>query len=150
MTTVDHTTRSPSRAPRHLGRKVAAITFGLAGAIAVGFISSLVRPEDQRLLVILVFAACTLPVLAALAWVILVPTYGRPSHPEDTVEHRWYSDATAGAFGDILLTAGLALTALSLTSIEVAGTTVLLALLIGMMIDVIVRYQVLKARANRA
>ena len=63
------------------------------------------------------------------------------------MEHRWYEQAAYGAFHDIITMGGIALLALSVSRLEVTGSTVLLWMLILASADVVVRYQVLKHRA---
>ena len=122
----------------------------LVGAAAVGGIAALARPEDPWL-AFAVFAGCTLAPMVMLGWFVFVSRYTvqEEPHGEDGVEHRWYEQAAYGAFHDIITMAGIGLLVLSVTQLEVSGSTVLLWVLVLAAMDVAVRYQVLKRRAVR-
>lgn len=140
------TTRATGRAPA--GAYARMLAPALFGAAAVGGIASLSRPENPWL-AFAVFAACTLAPMAMLGWFVFVSRYtvtGEP-HAEDGVEHRWYEQATSGAFHDIITMGGIALLVLSVSRFDVTGSAVLLWVLILAAADVVVRYQVLKRRA---
>lgn len=142
------TTRPTGRAPA--GAYALMLATALVGAAAVGGIASLARPENPWL-AFAVFAGCTLVPMAMLGWFVFVSRYmvQEEPHAEDSVEHRWYEQATSGAFHDIITMAGIGLLALSVIQLEVTGSTVLLWVLVLAAADVAVRYQVLKRRAVR-
>lgn len=68
------------------------------------------------------------------------------AHVEDSVESRWMERATAGAFLDVVIAAGVALTLTSLLDLDVPGRLVLLGLLGGAGADTALRYRVLSRR----
>lgn len=142
------TTQATGRAPA--GAYALMLTTALVGAAAVGGIAALARPENPWLS-FAVFAGCTLLPMAMLGWFVFVSRYTVEvePHAEDGVEHRWYEQAASGAFHDIITMGGIALLVLSVSQLEVSGSTVLLWVLILAAVDVAVRYQVLKRRAVR-
>lgn len=139
------TTQATGRAPA--GAYARMLATALIGAAAVGGIASLTRPENPWL-AFAVFAACTMAPMAMLGWFVFVSRYTvtEEPHAEEGVEHRWYEQATSGAFHDIITMGGIALLVLSVSRLEVTGPTVLLWMLILAAADVAVRYQVLKHR----
>ncbi|WP_369061413.1 hypothetical protein [Kocuria rhizophila] len=140
------TTRSTGRAP--VGAYLCMLATVLVGAAAVGGIASLTRPDDSWR-AFAVFPGCALSPMAMLGWFVFVSRYTVTvePHAEDGVEHRWYAQAAYGAFHDVITTGGIALLVLSVSRLEVTGSTVLLWALILAAADVAVRYQVLKHRA---
>ncbi|RLZ03054.1 hypothetical protein CWC38_07730 [Kocuria tytonicola] len=139
-------TQTTGRAPA--GAYALMLAMALVGAAAVGGVASLARPENPWL-AFAVFAGCTLAPMAMLGWFVFVSRYTvqEEPHAEDGVEHRWYEQATSGAFHDIITLGGIALLVLSVSQLEVSGSTVLLWVLILAVADVAVRDQVLKRRA---
>ena len=129
-----------------LVRKIGAVTLGVAASAALGYAATLLRPSDGALAVVAIFMALTAPALIGIAWILLVPVEPEYRHGEDTVERAWYRQAVYGAFHDLLITLGLTLAALSVGRVEVAGTTMLIVILVALAADVAVRYQ----RAKRA
>lgn len=95
-----------------------------------------------------VFAACTLGPAIAMGWLVFVSGHvvEPDSHVEDSVESRWMERATAGAFVDVVIAAGVALTLTSLLDLDVPGRLVLLALLGGAGADTVLRFRVLSLR----
>lgn len=142
METRDRTTRG---AP--VGAYARMVVTALLGAAAIGGLASLTRPESPWA-AFSVFATCMLAPMAMLGWFVFVSRYivTTEPHAEEGVEHRWYERATSGAFHDIITMAGIAVLVMSIARFEVAGSTVLLWLLILAALDVVVRYQVLKRR----
>ena len=65
------------------------------------------------------------------------------------MEHRWYEQATSGAFHDLIMFGGMALVVVSVVQVDFSGSDALLLLLILGAVDVLVRYGVLKRRAVR-
>lgn len=144
MSTMERTGR---KAPA--GAYLAMVVTALVGAGVVGGVASLTRPENPGA-AFLIFAACTLAPMAMLGWFVFVSRYTVTveAHAEESVEHRWYANATTGAFHDLMAMGGIALLVLSISRLEVPGTDVLLWFLILAAVDVAVRYQVLKRRES--
>ncbi|MEE6281930.1 hypothetical protein [Georgenia sunbinii] len=138
---------STRRAP--LSRYVLAVLLAIGLAAAAGFLASRFRAEDPWLVGV-VFSAAMVGPLYALSWLLLVSSLvvEEDPHVEENVELRWAQRAAFGAFLDVLGTCGVALAALSISGLEVAGATVLLAVVVLGMIDVAVRYTVIKRRES--
>lgn len=88
----------------------ASALIGFVGGLALGGIAALLRPDDPAWVVVLVFTASTLPIVAALAWVVLVDRAtltDAPRSPGDSIESAWLDTAASGAFWDIFAVAGL-------------------------------------------
>lgn len=129
-------------------RRVSAIAFGVAVAIAAGLVAAWVRDEPAAL-VALVFSASLLGPATALGWFLLVPaTATPPEHVADTVEQRWLEKAATGALTDLLLAAGIALTLTSVLDLEFSGNIALLLVLVLVMGDAMLRYVVLARRES--
>ncbi|NEK59574.1 hypothetical protein GCU56_17085 [Geodermatophilus sabuli] len=130
--------------PRH----VAAVLTGLLVASGIGLLAGAFG-DDRFWLRTLVFAACTVGPAYGLGWLLFVSGTVDPgpvTHPEESVEHDWWHRSAAGAFLDLLSVAGLGAAALAVTGLEVAATTVLMALLVLGFADVAVRFTVLSRR----
>lgn len=125
-----------------VGLIVAAITGGLAWAL------SPVAPELSGI----VFASAALPLGLTLGWVITVApkTVPADAHAAESVESSWLSQALGGTSTDIVLVVGLALTAVSLTRVEVPTQLVLLGILLLAFASTAIRYAVARVRAVRA
>jgi hypothetical protein len=130
-------------------RRAAAGATGLVVAAALGLLAGLLGDDDQFWLRTAVFTACTLGPACGLGWLLFVAGSAGPdavAHPEETVEHLWWQRSAAAAFLDLLVVAGLALTALSVTALRVDATTVLTGLVLLGLADVTVRMAVLGRR----
>jgi len=126
-----------------------AVLVALAVAASVGVAAGLFRREDFWL-VAAVFTVCVLPPAAALGWFLVVrPRTSTPEpHAEENVERRWTERAAAGAFWDVLVVAGLALTAVSLTGLELSVSFVLAVVVLVAMVDFVVRHAVVSRRES--
>ena len=130
-------------------RRAAAGVTGLLLAAGLGLLAGLLGADDQFWLRTGVFAACTLGPACGLGWLLFVAGRTGPdavAHPEETVEHLWWQRSAAGSFLDLVVVAGLVLTALSVTDLRVDATTVLTGLVLLGLADVAVRMAVLGRR----
>lgn len=86
------------------------------------------------------------PVGTMLGWALVVDRgalTGAVARPEEFVESSWYDKAALGAFHDLLIMIGLLVMALSIVPMwrDVPVLIVLLALWIGVAVDVFIRYR---------
>lgn len=141
------TTRTERRMKAPPSTYVAMLITGALAAAALGGAAALFYDEN-RLMVFTVFAVCTAGPMFALSWFVFVSRYTVKSdpHAEDNVEGQWYDKATLGAFHDFLIVAGLGCVVLALTRFEIAGSTLLVLLLVFVMADAAIRYAVLNRR----
>lgn len=121
----------------------------LAAALVVGAVAGWVR-GDEFWLVAVVFAICTLGPATALGWLVFVSghTVQPDPHVEDSVEARWVERACSGAFIDLVVAAGVALTLTSVLDLDVPGGLVLLTVVCGAGIDSVLRYAVISRRES--
>jgi hypothetical protein len=121
----------------------------LAASLGTGAAAGWVR-SDEFWLVAAVFAACTLGPAIALGWLVFVSghTVQTDPHVEDSVEARWVERACSGAFIDLVIAAGVALTLTSVLDLHVPGGVVLLAVVIGAGADSVLRYGVISRRES--
>lgn len=70
------------------------------------------------------------------------------THPEESVERRWFDKAAAGAFVDVLLVTSLALGLVSIYDLTVDGLDVLLAVVVLAVLAVAARYVVISRRES--
>ncbi|ARU51844.1 hypothetical protein CBR64_10445 [Cellulosimicrobium cellulans] len=126
-----------------------AALVALAVAASVGVAAGLFRRDDFWL-VAAVFTACVLPPAAVLGWFLVVrPRTSAPEpHAEENVERRWTERAATGAFWDVLVVAGLTLTAVSLTGLELSASFVLAVVVLVAMVDFFVRHAVVSRRES--
>lgn len=125
---------------------ITSVAIGLVGGLALGAIAAMLRPDDPTWVVLLVFTASTLPIVTALAWVLLVDRAtltDAPRNPGDSIESAWLDTAASGAFWDLVAAAGLG--AAALTFADGAGFSpsvapVLVGLLVLAALDVGARY----------
>ena len=84
-----------------------------------------------------------------LGWIIAVAPKTVPTapHPSDSVESAWLNSALAGTTTDVVLVAGLALTAISITRLELPTQLVLLGVLLVAFASTATRYTVARTRA---
>lgn len=123
---------------------------GLLGIIAYG-LAALAPDADPRRapLIGLVLAVIILPVAIAVAWALLVDRdtlRGAVRNTEETVEGRWYTTATSGAFHDLLILAGLGTAVASLAGWDLDASTTGVVLLLAMTLSAAVRYLLMKRR----
>jgi hypothetical protein len=126
-----------------------AAVVALAVAASVGVAAGVFRREDFWL-VAAVFTVCVLPPAAMLGWFLVVrPRTSAPEpHAEENVERRWSERAAAGAFWDVLVVAGLTLTAVSLTGLELSVSFALAVVVLVAMVDFFVRHAVVSRRES--
>lgn len=138
------------RAPFSSYLLMAATGLAVSGLIAVG--AAVGRGEDQ-LLTALVTAVMTLPASLGLGWVLFVSDHvvQRDARAEDNVENRWFELAAAQTALDAFIVLGLGAGAFALVGdrLELAVSTVLLALTILVGADFALRYAVQRRRALR-
>lgn len=99
-----------------------------------------------------IFAASAIPITASLAWVLMVDRdtlTGAPRNPEESVENVWLHKASSAALLDISGIIGLTVLALTILGdrVSLSADTALMAVWFAGLIDVFIRYQVLKRRA---
>lgn len=125
----------------------ASLMIGVIVSACVGGVFVALNPTERAMLVFAVVMAGTLPVAAALGWVLLVDRStiaGAVAKPDDSIESDWYGKAASGAFHDLLLVGGLGAAAFSLAQVEAPVGLVLAAILLFAMLDVAARYLWLK------
>ena len=130
-------------------RQTAAVVTGLVIAAAIGLLAGSFWPEQFWLRAV-VFAACTFgPAYAVgrLAFVHPRTADAGPARMEETVEHDWFQRSTSGSFLDVLTVAGLGACVLAIAHVELAASTVLVALILFAFADVAVRWALLRRRA---
>ncbi|MBB3677610.1 hypothetical protein [Modestobacter versicolor] len=130
-------------------RHLAAVVTGLVIAAGIGLIAGSTEPE-QFWLRTLVFAACTLGPAYGVGWLAFVlprTADAPPRRVEESVEHDWWQRSASGSFLDVLTLAGLGACVLAVTGMELAASTVLVALVLFAFADVGVRWTVLRRRA---
>ena len=109
------------------------------GAIAATF------NQGPFLLTMLVFALAILPAAYGIGSLVLIG-HIEPEHHEETVEHRWMMRATSEAFLDMVMGLGVLLAVVSVFAIDLGGRTTLVFVLGAAILDVAVRYGVLRQR----
>jgi hypothetical protein len=130
-------------------RSVAAGVTGLLVASGLGLLAGSLGEPDQFWLRAGVFAACTLGPACGLGWLLFVPGTTGPdavARPEENVEQLWWQRSAAGAFLDLLVVAGLVLTALAVTDLRLDAVGILTGLVVLGLADVTVRMAVLQRR----
>lgn len=128
---------------------VKAGALALALAVSAGALAGWAR-SDEFWLVATVFTVCMLGPAIALGWLVCVSGHTAipDPHVEDSVEARWVERACAGAFGDLVGAAGVALALTSVFDLDIPGRLVLLAIIGGAGIDAVLRYAVLSRRES--
>ncbi len=116
-----------------VGVGLAAVTGGVAAWAQAG-------PGDGLRFV--TFGVMTLPVWIGLV-ALLRDQESRPAHDEESVEMQWITQATSGAFLDLLLVLGLATTATAVLGADAVPTV---AFLVVGMVDVSARYVIAQRR----
>lgn len=126
---------------------IASVIVGAAIASGLGALFAWLGDVGSGELRFSVVAIATLPVAAALAWVVLVDRTSLPEsteRPEDSVEAAWLDRAAQGAFLDVFVTVGVGAAAFSITGLQVESGMLLLALSVLMVADFAVRYLLAK------
>jgi hypothetical protein len=138
-----------SKEPAVVLRSVAAGVTGLLVASALGLLAGALGEPGQFWLRAGVFAACTLGPACGLGWLLFVAGRTGPdavARPEETVAQLWWQRSAAAAFLDLLVVAGLVLTALAVTDLRLDAVAVLTGLVVLGLADVTVRLAVLQRR----
>jgi hypothetical protein len=128
-----------------------SLTIGVLVSAGLGGLFLVLGTAANPVLAFSVVGVVTLPVTAALGWVVLVDRStlaGALDRPNDSIESAWYDKAASGAFGDILIVGGLSAGGLGLAGIEAPLTWALSALVLFAMLDFAVRYLWLKRSAQ--
>lgn len=136
MDTTTHT-RSANRT-----RWIVAAVAGVVGACAVGGVAAAVRDDAPDTVTFAVFAAMTLPFIAALVAIALDRT-DHPERDEDSIESQWSTRASSGAFYDTIVAMALATFATSV--LDTASLPLWLFVLLGLA-DMSVRLVLLQRR----
>lgn len=120
----------------------------LAGAVGVvlaaltGTVAAYAQTGGMDQLRLVTFGVMSLP-----CWVGLVSLLrandDRPAHDEESVEIQWITQATSGAFLDLLLVLGIATTATAVLGTDAAPTV---AFVVIAMADAAARYAILQRR----
>lgn len=128
----------------------ASLMIGVVISGCLGGLFVALNPTERPLLAFALVLAGTLPVAAAVGWVLLVDRStiaGAIAKPEDSIESDWYEKAASGAFHDVLIVGGLGAAAFSLAQIEAPVGLVLAAAILFIMLDCAARYLWLKRSA---
>jgi len=117
---------------------LAALPFAAGvGAIAATF------NQGPFLLTMLVFGLAVLPAAYGIGTLVLIGPI-EPEYHEETVEHRWMVRASSGAFLDVVIGVGVTLAVISVFAIDLEARTTLVFVLGAAMVDVAVRYAMLR------
>ncbi|MDZ5660359.1 hypothetical protein SFC79_01170 [Nocardioides sp. S-58] len=136
------TDAGPSTGPGTTARWVIAGVAGLVAAGAVGAVAAAVRDDAPDTVTFGVFAALTLPFVAALVAILLDRTE-HPEQDEDSIESQWTTRASSGAFYDTIIAMGLATFATSV--LDTASLPLWLFVVLGLA-DMSVRLVLLQRR----
>ena len=119
-----------------------AAAVGITLAAATGTIAAYAQTGGMDTLRLVTFGVMSLP-----CWLGLVKlrssTDERPDHHEDSVEMQWVTQATSGAFLDLVFALGIATTATAVLGTEAVPTV---AFLVIAMADSAARYAILQRR----
>lgn len=127
-------------------RAMVALSLGVGGLLSagVGWLLVVVKPADVAWWVLLLVGTLiTLPASSMLAWAIFVDRRsltGAVDAPEDSVEGHWYTQAAAGAFGDLLAVSGIGAAVFAFSSFDVDPMWVLMGLCYIAICDFGLRY----------
>jgi MFS family permease len=122
-----------------------AVSVGIGAVLSsgIGGLFATFGNPTKPWLAFAVVAIVTLPVSAALAWVILVDRTtitGATRNPDDSIENIWFERAALGAFGDLMIVLGLGAAAFAVFGLAVAPALLLGALWVLGSVDFGVRY----------
>jgi len=120
------------------------LLLGVPMAIGIGALAATFN-EGPTLVTTVAFTLATMPASVGI-WMIVFRPPSTPEYHEDTVEHRWMSRATSGAFLDLVTGLGVLLTVISVFDLEIGSQLVLVVLLLAAGADVFTRYAVLRRR----
>ena len=127
-------------------RWVVVVAVGTLLAVGTAALATLVA-DDRPLLTFLVYLLVVGPVFFSGALVLLPdPAREDPvTHQEDTVEHAWAESASAGAFVDLMVVAGLATAAQY--ALDLPAVPLVVVSVVGM-VSFAVRYAMISRRAG--
>ncbi len=120
----------------------------VAAAVAVvlaavtGTVAAYAQTGGMDQLRLVTFAVMSLPCWIGLVTLLRADDEG-PEHAEDSVEMQWITQATSGAFLDLLLVLGIATTATAVLGTEAVPTV---AFLVIAMVDAAARYGIVQRR----
>ena len=115
---------------------------GVALAALTGTIAAYAQTGGADTLRLVTFGVMSLPCWLGLLW-LAVAEDESPEHHEDSVEMQWITQATSGAFLDLLLVLGIATTATAVLGTDAVPTV---AFLVVAMADCAARYAILQRR----
>ncbi|WP_186627719.1 hypothetical protein [Rhodococcus sp. BP22] len=125
-----------------VARRSIAVVVGSALAVIVGVVAASLRGETVAGIV---FFAAIAPISVGALWVLLPGGAPEaPEHPEDTVEHEWMLRASSGAFLDVLIAMGLAVSVASVLDVEQVPLVLFVVL---SMADFAIRFWTVQRRA---
>lgn len=125
-----------------VARRSIAVVVGSALAVIVGVVAASLRGETAAGIV---FFAAIAPIAVGALWVLLPGgSPEAPKHPEDTVEHEWMLRASSGAFLDVLIAMGLAVSVASVFDVEQVPLVLFVVLA---MADFAIRFWTVQRRA---
>jgi len=123
-------------------RWIVAGAVGVALAALTGTIAAYAQTGGADTLRLVTFGVMSLPCWLGLASLLLTKD-DHPEHHEDSVEMQWITQATSGAFLDLLLVLGIATTATAVLGTEAVPTV---AFVVVAMADSAARYAILQRR----
>ncbi|MCW2738931.1 hypothetical protein [Nocardioides sp.] len=115
---------------------------GVALAALTGTLAAYAQTGGADTLRLVTFGVMSLPCWLGLASLLLTKD-DRPEHHEDSVEMQWITQATSGAFLDLLLVLGIATAATAVLGTDPVPTV---AFVVVAMADSAARYAILQRR----
>jgi hypothetical protein len=119
-----------------------ATAVGVTLAALTGTMAAYAQTGGLDPLRLIVFGVMSLP-----CWIGLVSLLRaddeRPAHDDESIEMQWTTQATSGAFLDLLLVLGIATTATALLGLEAVPTVAFVVVAMG---DAAARYAILQRR----
>ncbi len=115
---------------------------GIALAVLTGTVAAYAQTGGMDSLRLVTFGVMTLPVWFGLVS-LLRAADDRPAHDEESVEMQWITQATSGAFLDLLFALGVATTATAVLDTDSVPTV---AFIVLAMADSAARYAILQRR----
>ncbi len=115
---------------------------GLTLAALTGTVAAYAQTGGMDNLRLVTFGVMSLPCWLGLVSLLLTQD-DRPAHDEESVEMQWITQATSGAFLDLLFALGIATTATAVLGTEAVPTV---AFIVIAMADSAARYAILQQR----
>ena len=122
---------------------IASALIGLGVAAGLGALFAWLGDSGEAWLRFVVMAVVSLPVAAALGWVLLVDRSSLADaieRPEDTVESAWMQRAAEGTVRDVFVTVSLGAAIFSITGLQLDTGLLLLGVAVLLVVDLGVRY----------